>query len=202
MPAKPMPNRSPLRVPGPSRSDARQFLDELSATLEEIDLGVVEAAVDVLMEAHTARKSVYVMGNGGSAATAGHFAADLHAASRGNKRLRVQALSDNVALLTALANDLGYENVFAEQLASNLCEADVVILISASGDSENVVRAARMARERDAKLIGLFGFGGGRAMSLVDLALVVSSRDFGVVESAHAALEHLVSGCFRRRLAE
>jgi D-sedoheptulose 7-phosphate isomerase len=197
-----MVSRSPLRVPNATSSQAREFLDQLASALDELDLGIVENVVDVLLEAHAAGKSVYILGNGGSAATAGHFAADLHGATRGNKRLRVQALSDNVALLTALANDLGYENVFAEQLASNLADGDVVILLTASGDSENVVRAARMARERNATAIGLIGFGGGRSAGLVDLALTVSSRDFGVVESTHCALEHLISSCFRRRLAE
>lgn len=188
-------------VPSPIRAYARQFLGEFAQALAEVPVEQVEAAVRALASAHAAEKAVYLMGNGGSAATASHFACDLHAAARGSKRLRVTSLNDNVPLLTALANDLGYENVFCEQLMGSLAADDVVILLSASGDSENIVRAARFGRQTGALTIGLFGFGGGRASTLVDHAIVVSSRDFGVVESVHNALEHLISSSFRREIA-
>lgn len=179
----------------------RAFLDELGACLEKIDEAAVERVVDLLVEAHRAGRAVFIMGNGGSAATASHFACDLQAAARGGRPLRVRSLNDNVPLLTALANDLGYENVFSEQIASNAAPGDVVIVLSASGDSENVVRAVETAKQHGAVTVGVLGFGGGSARDLVEHSVVVNSNSFGIVESVHNALEHLVTDAFRRRLA-
>ncbi|MEB2312597.1 MAG: SIS domain-containing protein [Sorangiineae bacterium] len=182
-------------------SPTRAFLDELVAALGEIDERAVERIVGLLADAHRAGRAVLIMGNGGSAATASHFACDLQAAARSGKRLRVSSLNDNVPVLTALANDLGYENVFSEQVASNVAAGDIVIVLTASGDSENVLRAVRAASDHGAVTVGILGFGGGRARALVDHALVLQSRKFGIVESAHSALEHLITDGFRRRIA-
>ncbi len=179
----------------------RAFLDELGACLAELDETAVARIVDLVVDAHRAGRSVLIMGNGGSAATASHFACDLQAAARGGRPLRVRSLNDNVPLLTALANDLGYDNVFSEQIASHAAPGDVVIVLSASGDSENIVRAVRTAKEHGAVTVGVLGFGGGRARGLVDHAVVVESHSFGIVESVHNALEHLVTEAFRRRVA-
>lgn len=179
----------------------RAFLDELAACLAELDETEVERIVDLVVDAHRAGRAVLIMGNGGSAATASHFACDLQAAARGGRPLRVRSFNDNVPLLTALANDLGYENVFSEQIASHAAPGDVVIVLSASGDSENIVRAVNTAKEHGAVTVGILGFGGGRARLLVDHSVVVGSRKFGIVESVHNALEHLVTEAFRRRLA-
>lgn len=180
---------------------ARAFLDDLALALEEIDEVATARVVDLMVEVRRAGRAVFIMGNGGSAATASHFACDLQGVIRNGKRLRVSSLNDNVPLLTALANDLGYENVFAEQVAAGAAPGDVVIVFSASGDSENIVRAVRTAQERGALTVGILGFGGGRARSLVDLAIVVQSHKFGIVESVHNALEHLLTEGFRQRIA-
>lgn len=183
--------------PGPMRA----FLDELGGCLAEIDEAALERVVEVLLDAHRSGHTVFVMGNGGSAATASHFACDLQAAARSGRRLRVLSLNDNVPLLTALANDLGYENVFSEQIATNAAPGDAVIVLSASGNSENIVRAVRTAKQHGAVTVGILGFGGGLARDLVDHSVVVGSRSFGIVESAHNALEHVITDAFRRRLA-
>lgn len=193
-------SNAPIPVPSPAASFARNFFERLTAALSEVDVPAVEAIVDVLVAAHRSARCVHIMGNGGSAATASHFACDLHATVRGQPGLRVASLSDNVPLLTALANDHGYENVFVEQLSRDLQTDDVVVVLSASGSSENVLRALRLARQRKATTVGLLGFGGGQAEALTDHAIVVSSEDFGIVESVHNALEHLLSASFRRRV--
>jgi D-sedoheptulose 7-phosphate isomerase len=117
-------------------------------------------------------------------------------------RFRVMSLNDNMSLVTALANDDGYENVFREQLVNLIRPGDVLIAISASGNSPNVLRAIEYANSRNAVSIGLLGFDGGRALHLVDRAIHVQSRDYGVIEDAHLILNHILVEYFQRRLAE
>jgi D-sedoheptulose 7-phosphate isomerase len=180
----------------------QEFLGALRGALDEIDEADVRAVSEVLWTAYHDCRRVFVMGNGGSAAAASHFACDLNLATRQRKRLQAVSLNDNTALLTALANDFGYGEVFSEQLANLVTAGDVVIVISASGDSENVVKAVRLAGERGAVTVGILGFGGGQARELVDHHLTVSSRDYYVVESTHAALTHLLAGLLGRRIHE
>jgi D-sedoheptulose 7-phosphate isomerase len=177
------------------------FLRRVHAALDEIDLDAVSAIVSLLVSALRDDRHVYVLGNGGSASTASHLASDLHAAARGGRRLRVTSLCDNVAVLTATANDHGWHDVFVDQLEGRIDEGDVVIALSASGESENVLRALDFAREASAASVAFLGFGGGAARERADYSVVLSSRDFGVVESVHASLAHLVAAFFRRHVA-
>ncbi len=176
------------------------FLSTLRGGLDEIHEPDVRAVADVLWSAFQECRRVFIMGNGGSAAAASHFACDLNLATRDRKRLQAVSLNDNTALLTALANDYGYSEVFYEQLANLVTSGDVVIVISASGDSENVVKAVKLATERGAVTVGILGFGGGVARTLVDHHLTVSNRDYYVVESVHATVTHLLAGLLRRRI--
>jgi D-sedoheptulose 7-phosphate isomerase len=174
-----------------------EFLSSLHRTLDEIDLGAVEAAARAITEAWGQDRRIFVLGNGGSAATASHLVCDLHGVARGRRGLGAFSLTDGPAVLTAAANDLGYERAFSEQVTNNARAGDVVILLSASGDSGNIVRAIGAARDAGARTIGILGFGGGRARALVDIAIVVSAAHFGVVESAHAAVVHLLAEIVR-----
>lgn len=178
----------------------QDFLFTLRSGLDEISEPDVRAVADVLWTAFQECRRVFVMGNGGSAAAASHFACDLNLATRERKRLQAVSLNDNTALLTALANDYGYDEVFYEQLANLVTSGDVVIVLSASGDSENVVKAVALATERGAVTVGILGFGGGKVRSLVDHDLTISNRDYYVVESVHATLTHLLAGLLRRRI--
>jgi D-sedoheptulose 7-phosphate isomerase len=107
-----------------------------------------------------------------------------------------------VSLLTALANDAGYENVFSEQLQSLVRAGDLVIVISASGNSPNVLRAIRCAQDRSAEVAGLFGFDGGQASDVVDLSIVVPSRHYGIIEDVHLTINHILVDHFKLRLAD
>jgi D-sedoheptulose 7-phosphate isomerase len=118
------------------------------------------------------------------------------------RRFRILSLNDNVSLLTALANDLGYENVFSEQLKNLIRAGDVLIVISASGNSPNVLGAIRYAQERSAEVAAIVGFGGGRAAQLADLAIVVDSDHYGIVEDVHLVLNHILVDYFKERLAD
>ncbi|MDY0000117.1 MAG: SIS domain-containing protein [Polyangia bacterium] len=177
-----------------------EFIEGLKGGLEEIDEEAVGGVVDMLWNAYQNCHRVFLMGNGGSAAAASHFCCDLNLATRDRKRMQAVSLNDNTPLLTALANDFGYESVFSEQLANLVLPGDVVVVISASGDSENILRALRLAKERGAITVGILGFGGGKASELLDHGLVISSRDFFLVESVHASLTHLLAGLLGRRI--
>jgi D-sedoheptulose 7-phosphate isomerase len=144
------------------------------------------------------------MGNGGSASTASHFACDLgkNTVIAGQPRFRVLALTDNMAMFSAYANDNGYESVFAEQLANLVNPQDVVIAISASGNSPNVLKAIKLATQTGATTIGLTGFNGGHLGKLVDIEIRVPSSLIEQVEDVHLMLEHLIVTAIRERMRE
>ena len=150
------------------------YFGELKALLDAIPLERIEAIGAALYSAYRHDKQVFVVGNGGSASTASHMACDLSKNTlAGNRpRFRVMSLTDNVALMSALANDVGYEHVFKEQLVNLIRTGDVLIVLSGSGNSPNVLEAMRYARERSATVIAFLGFDGGEAAELADHAIV------------------------------
>ena len=180
------------------------YLERLTDSLDEIVSSEVSELGEILYRAYHMGASVFIVGNGGSASTASHMAADLAKNTIGPHmvRFRVMSLNDNISLLTALANDDGYENVFREQLVNLIKPGDVLIAISASGNSPNVLRAIEYAKSRNAQTVGLLGFDGGKALDLVDRAIHVRSSDYGVIEDAHLVLNHILVEYFQRRLAE
>jgi D-sedoheptulose 7-phosphate isomerase len=183
-------------------SVAREYLLLLEALLRAADLGALERVVDHLRLARARHATIFVAGNGGSAATASHWVNDLGKATKrhGNTPMRVVCLSDSTAWLTALANDEGYERVFSGQLENLAQEGDVLIVISASGNSGNLVAAVELARARGVSTIGLLGFDGGVLKGLVDdvLWLPTEKGAYELVEDAHAVLCHSMTICLTR----
>lgn len=179
-----------------------EHIEAVRDALSKIPLGEVAGVVDVIRAAHGRGGHVYIMGNGGSASTATHFACDLSKATivEGRSRLRVSSLTDNVALLTAWANDTSYENVFAEQIRSLVNRLDVVVAISASGNSPNVLNGIDAARDRGAITVGLVGCTGGELRYRVDVCVHVQNHDYGVVEDCHLVLEHAITASVREGL--
>ena len=172
----------------------RAYTTELQATLERLPVERIQEAIQLLALARLNRKQVFIMGNGGSASTASHFVCDLAKNTR-NVNLpsfRVIGLADNMAIFSALANDEGYDQVFAQQLSSLLQPDDIVIAISASGNSPNVVNAVELANRMGATTIGMTGFDGGRLKAMVDLEIHVASYVIEHVEDIHLILEHLI----------
>ena len=181
-----------------------EHISEVQQALSKIPIPSIERVVRIVLEAYERQGHLYIMGNGGSASTATHFACDLSKATivEGRARLRVTSLTDNVALLTAWANDTSYQDVFAEQLANLLNPGDVVVAISASGESANVLAAVEQARARGAITVGLVGFSGGQLKRVVDAAVHVPSMSYGVVEDCHLVLEHAITESTRAALLE
>jgi D-sedoheptulose 7-phosphate isomerase len=179
-----------------------QHIAQVRTALGEIPSDAVQRIVEAILLAYAGRRHIYILGNGGSASTATHFACDLSKATvvAGRSRLRVTSLSDNVALLTAWANDTSYKRVFAEPLMNLLEEDDVVIAMSASGNSRNVLEAIRVANDLGALTVGLVGFDGGRIKDMVDLVVHVNSVDYGVVEDCHLVLQHAITASIRATL--
>jgi D-sedoheptulose 7-phosphate isomerase len=178
------------------------YLQRLRATIERMPLDRIERVGEILFRAYEHNKQVFVIGNGGSAATASHMACDLGKNTIGpnQRRFRILSLTDNTPLLTALANDVGYEHVFAEQLVNLISPGDVLIVLTGSGRSPNVLAAMRKARESAATVIALLGFDGGPAQELADELIIVPTEDYGLIEDLHMVLNHVLVGYFRERL--
>ena len=184
------------------RAFAQEYKNRIRQCLDEIDLGEAERAIALLQQAYDQEKQIFIMGNGGSASTASHFATDLGkgAAVGGRRRFRAISLTDNVALISAIGNDLGFEQIFVEQLRTLLCPEDVVILISGSGSSPNLLHAAEFAKSRDARSLGILGSGGGQLLPLLDASITLKSRHYGHVEAVHLVVEHLICNYFMRSM--
>jgi D-sedoheptulose 7-phosphate isomerase len=178
------------------------YLHDLKATMDQLPMEAIQNVIDVLHEARLSGRKIFIMGNGGSASTASHFVCDLGKNTRmqGWPNFKVIGLADNMAIFSALANDEGYGNVFSQQLA-NLVEAeDVVIGISASGKSPNVLNAIEVAQQAGALTIGLSGFDGGHLTSMVDISVHVPSFCIEHVEDIHLMLEHMMTKALKEKV--
>jgi D-sedoheptulose 7-phosphate isomerase len=176
-----------------------RYFDELAGTLRSVDTRAVERLVEGLRRVRDAGGTVYTLGNGGSATTASHLALDLAKNTRRPDRphLRIFALTDNVGLLTAWANDAHYDEVFAAQLEPLARPGDLVIAISASGRSANVLAAVRVANAAGASTFGITGYSGGDLLAEATDCVVVTSQNMQVIEDAHLAIVHAVMCALR-----
>ena len=166
----------------------------LVAALDSVELDRVEALIEVFKRARDENRQIFVFGNGGSAATANHFACDMvKGASYGrNKRFKILSLSEQIPTLTAYSNDVGYESVFLEPLKNFARPGDIAMAISGSGNSENVVRAIEYANSIGCYTVGLSGLTGGRLRPRVNLSVHVPDEHMGRVEDAHFFICHMV----------
>jgi D-sedoheptulose 7-phosphate isomerase len=184
---------------------ADQYLAKLQSTISRVDASAIDAMAHTLFEAYSAERTIFIVGNGGSAALASHFACDLGKGvsfNNGGKRVRALALTDNIPLITAWANDVSYEYVFAEQLRNFVAAGDVVFAISGSGNSLNVLRALELARSVHATTLGVTGFNGGKMKALCDLCLVVPCDNMQVIEDLHTVTAHALSTLLYNMVAE
>lgn len=173
---------------------AQEYLNRLSAVISNFNLDTYDQMVKVLLDAYHRQAQIFVMGNGGSGATASHLACDINKGCCLNldKKFKMICLNDNIPTMLAYANDLSYEVVFAQQLKNFFKKGDVVIGISGSGNSQNVLNAIKYAAAHGGRTLGWCGFGGGKLAELVELAFVVDSNDMQQVEDGHMIVAHML----------
>jgi D-sedoheptulose 7-phosphate isomerase len=190
------PNPETSTLPDP----VNQYLLTLSRTIDSISRSQIWDAVNILFSAWKNGKRVYLFGNGGSAATASHMANDLnkYLSIDGKPRMKAIALTDNVPVLTAWANDTEYVNIFAEQLKNFLDSGDVVIAISASGNSPNVVKAIEVAHAKGAITIGFTGIEGGQVRCMVHHCILIPDEYIMRQEDGHMILDHVIVTALKR----
>jgi len=176
---------------------ARAYVQRLTAILNRLDLDAVAKVIDVFLDARRQDATLFFFGNGGSAATASHFANDLGfcASPQGRKPFRSLSLTANNAFITCLANDIGYENVFSWQLRNLMRRGDVVVGISASGNSPNVVKALEYAEKEGGIPVAIVGFDGGQMKRIARHVIHVETQtgEYGPAEDVHMVLDHLIS---------
>jgi D-sedoheptulose 7-phosphate isomerase len=181
---------------------AKDYLLAVQDVLAHLDHEVVDRMIDVIWRGYEEGRTLFVFGNGGSAALASHFACDIGKGTVAGraKRLKTIALTDNVALITAWANDKAYEEIFSEQLESLAEKGDIALAISGSGNSPNVIRGLEAGRRLGVQTLVLTGFAGGRAKTLADLCLIVPSNSMQHIEDAHLCAAHAIFLAIRQRL--
>jgi D-sedoheptulose 7-phosphate isomerase len=177
------------------REFANWYREQEMAQWEALDFAAVEKLTQILLEAQRKGRHVFVMGNGGSAATAASIAVDFSktAAAKGARAWKCISLSENTAFITAMSNDHTFDDIFVKQLEILLGPGDVVLVISGSGNSVNLIKAVRFARARRARTAALLGSNGGKLKGLVDAAVVVACDQYGVVEDLHLSISHIIA---------
>ena len=174
----------------------RKYCDYMQKLISEINIESVKRVVDGLLEARDKDKTIYFAGNGGSAATASHFAQDIGEIGRKiqGKGFRTQSINDNVSALTAISNDYGYDHVFSMQIQYHFDPGDVLVVISASGNSPNIIKAVELVKEKGGRTIALVGFDGGRLAQMCDQVVHIKSKkgEYGPVEDIHLILNHMI----------
>ena len=181
---------------------AKDYLLAVQDVLAHLDHEVVDRMIEVIWRGYEEGRTLFVFGNGGSAALASHFACDIGKGTVAGraKRLKTIALTDNVALITAWANDKAYEEIFSEQLESLAEKGDIALAISGSGNSPNVIRGLQAGRRLGVQTLVLTGFAGGRAKTLADLCLIVPSDSMQHIEDAHLCATHAIFLAIRQRM--
>lgn len=181
---------------------AQNYLSGLKTAADVISPDEIQKIANVLLSAYKKDKTVFILGNGGAASTASHMACDLGKGTLKNvynqreKRLRVISLTDNVATMTAFANDLSYDDMFVQQLHNLVKQGDIVIGISGSGNTPNIIKALMYAKNQGAVTVGFLGYhNGGKAKEFVDYGITIQSANYGIIEDLHLALNHVLTTC-------
>ena len=176
---------------------------ELITHIEKIEAKQFQMLIETLLEAYRNDKQVFIVGNGGSAATANHFVCDFGKnAVQGNKRrFRILSLCDNIEKITALGNDISFEEIFRQQLINLMNDGDVIIAISASGNSPDLIRVLEYAKEKSGRILSLAGFQGGKMKAMSDVCMVAEMSSYERIEDMHLMILHMVV-CFMKEHQE
>lgn len=190
----------------PIHSTISQFIssyfDEVQKTIKKLNSKEILKAIEKILEAYQNDRKVYILGNGGSASIASHLACDLGKGTlnrvydESEKRVKAISLTDNTALITAYANDVGYDAIFLQQLRNLIEKDDVLIAISGSGNSKNVIKAVRYSKKIGATVIAFSGFEkGGELGTLSDITIISKTSHYGPIEDTHMMVGHLIASC-------
>lgn len=184
------------------RDMIRAYIAQEAEVLQTLDVDAINHALNLIAQALEDEKTIYIFGNGGSAATASHFQNDFNkgVSEHTAKKFRFCCLNDNVPTLMAIANDIGYDSVFRFQLEGRLRPGDLVVAISGSGNSANVLRAVEYAQERGNQVIGLTGFSGGKLRELADCSLHAPINSMQITEDIHMIFDHLMMSVFYKTM--
>lgn len=174
------------------KNGIRSYIDNEIRILKELDVNVIENIIKEIDFSRERGNVIYVCGNGGSSATASHFCCDFNKGVSGlsDKCTNLICLSDNIPTITAIANDISYEEIFSYQLKNRLKQGDILLAISGSGNSKNIVKAMECAKEKGNKIIGLCGYSGGKVKEMSDICLHVDINNMQIVEDIHMILDH------------
>lgn len=195
-----MPTLQSTSLPDPE--SIRNYLADTRATLDKLSVQQIQTVIDELQAAYRDGRQVLIVGNGGSAASATHLAVDLSKTvlgspvNRGAKRFRALSLTTDISTITAWANDFSFDHVFAEQIEALGQPGDLLVVITGSGNSANIIAGVETAKRLGLRAIGLLGFDGGSVKGMLDAHVLVQSDDYGHVEDMHMVLVHLVTAYF------
>lgn len=184
-------------------SEIEQYFSVLKSAIDHVSRSELSKFLNILLDALERKSTIYIMGNGGSAATASHFAADFNKGLSYGKarRFRMICLNDNIPTLTAYANDVSYEDIFVEPLRNFLENGDVVIAISGSGNSRNVLKAVEYANETGAYTVGITGYDGGKLKKIAKCNVIVPINDMQITEDLHMVFDHLAYSVLQKVLS-
>ena len=185
------------------KQEITAYLAHEIETIQNLDVEAINQALNLLEETFQREGTIYIFGNGGSSATASHFQNDFNkgVSEHTEKKFRFQCLNDNVATVMAVANDIGFEEVFRFQLQGHLRPGDIVVAISGSGNSKNVINAVEYAKSQGNAIIGLTGFGGGKLREMADVSLHAPINSMQVTEDIHMIFDHLMMSVFYKTMA-
>lgn len=183
-------------------TEIRKYIELEKMTLDKLDVNEINAAINLIMNTYNGKHTIYIFGNGGSSATASHFENDFNKGISEflEHKFRFQCLNDNIATVMAIANDIGFGEVFRFQLKDRLEQGDLVIAISGSGNSENIINAVEYAKQKGNKIIGLTGLTGGKLKELSDVSLHVDAMSMQVTEDINMIFDHLIMSIFYKVL--
>lgn len=186
------------------KSDIKDYIKLEAEVLNKLDVDAINDAIDLILEAYESNKKIYIFGNGGSSATASHYQNDFNKgiSEYTDKKFNFCCLNDNIPTVMAIANDIGFEEIFRFQLMNRLQDGDIIIAISGSGNSKNVINAVEYAKQNKNKVIGLTGFNGGKLLKLCDVSLHVPIMSMQITEDIHMVFDHMIMSIFYKTLCK
>ena len=189
----------PIKKTVSSSSYAKRYFSTLSKVSKKINYDTIEELAKLMLNYYLSNKNIFVCGNGGSASISNHFICDHLKGTSLNTHLlpKIISLSSNLEIITAIANDIQYDEIFSFQLSRLARQGDCLITISSSGNSENIIKAIKWAKQNKLKTVSLNGFDGGRAMQISDISINVPCNNYGIIEDLHQSIMHILAQSIR-----